>query len=86
MKIPRYVPLLSAMLVASAAQARVVVRDVTFRPSQLHVEFAGGNLQEAKAGTVPRSARTRGTVPVFADSNPRYEVVLGVGMDVSDEA
>ena len=74
------------VLALASAVAAVHTTDLRFRPSQFRTETAAAAWDAgAKAGTVPRSARTRGTVPVFADSNPRYEIVLGEGMDVSDE-
>ena len=79
--------LLVSCLAFASARTTVHSQDLTFRPSQFHTESAAvASDTGAKAGTVPRSARTRGTVPVFAGPVPRYEVVLGEGMDVTDEA
>ncbi len=78
--------LLALCLAFATARAMVHSEDITFRPSQFRIESGAVVLEaDAKAGTVPRSARTRGTVPVFAGSVPRYDVVLGDGMEVSDE-
>ena len=59
--------LLALCIAFATARAMMHSTDLTFRPSQFHIESAdAAGDTGAKAGTVPRSARTRGTVPVFA--------------------
>jgi len=79
------------LLTLSVAQAGVHATTRTFRPSQFHVESAdaawdtitcesrGQSLGAATSNSLRDSPRFRGHVP-------RYDVVLGEGMDVSDEA
>ena len=71
--------LLSLVLCLALAQAGVHVTDLTFRTSQFTFGVAGNTT----LGN-PRGQSTSGQSPGFLSS--RYEVVLGEGMDVSDEA
>ncbi|HTW92948.1 MAG TPA: C25 family cysteine peptidase [bacterium] len=82
MKMLRQALLLSATLAVSLAQAAVVARKLTFGPSRFHTEFAVGSLQFAgAAGAAWDTIRNAG----HFGHVPRYELVLGDGMDVSDE-
>ena len=66
---------LALVLTIATAVAAVQTTDLKFRPSQFRTESAVAAWDTgAKAGTVPRSARTRGTVPIFP--------VLALGLEL----
>ena len=82
-----HLPVLTLALCLSIAQAGVHTANLTFRPSQFHSESAAvASDTGAIEGTVPRSASTRGTFPVFAGSIPRYDVALAFGSYVGVRA